>query len=210
MGLTISYELGATPLDPDEAHALIPRHLATQSQLNEWEHSNIVKGQQWALATSRKELLSTEFMRELHKQMLGDTWHWAGDFRTTEKNIGVAPETISVRLRELCDDVREQLRWRSYSIREIAARFHHRLVLIHPFPNGNGRFSRLMADLLLIEGDEEPFVWGDGDLVSAGDVRERYLEALRAADGHNYGPLLDFLALTNSAPDSTTQGFSDD
>lgn len=193
MGLDLNYVPGATPLDPDEVAALIPRHISTQAQLNEWELQNIVEGAQWAWSRKRGDLLTAQFMRTLHGKMFGNTWRWAGALRTTEKNIGVAPEQIAASLKVLCDDVRAQLQLRSYPLRELAARFHHRLVLIHPFPNGNGRFARLMTDLLLSANGEQPFTWGEGDLVAAGDVRERYIAALREADAHNYAPLFTFV-----------------
>ena len=193
MGLTPVHATGATPLDPDEVHALIPRHLSTQAQLNEWEHQNILEGQAWAFARRRKQLLSIEFMQALHRRMFGNTWRWAGNLRETEKNSGVAPEHIPVQIRELCREVAVQLELQSYPVREIAARFHHRLVFVHPFPNGNGRFARLMADLLLAGADEPPFTWGESDLIAASDVRARYILALRAADARDYRPLLEFL-----------------
>lgn len=195
MGLTITYPPGATPLDADESKGLVPQHIATQGQLNEWEHQNILEGQEWAFSRKRKNLLTIEFMRSLHKRMFGNTWEWAGMLRTSEKTIGIAPEYIAVRLKELCDDVATQLEFHSYPLREIAARFHHRLVLIHPFPNGNGRFSRVMTDLLLVESGERPFTWGEGDLVGAGEVRDRYIASLRQADAQNYQPLLEFLRI---------------
>ncbi|MGD9596832.1 MAG: mobile mystery protein B [Steroidobacteraceae bacterium] len=191
--MTLADPPAATPLDPDEAKGLLPRHISTQGQLNEWEHQNILEGQEWAFSRRRKNLLTTGFMKSLHKRMFGNTWQWAGTLRTSEKNIGVAPEYIAIRLKELCDDVAAQLENRSFPIREIAARFHHRLVYIHPFPNGNGRFARVMADLLLVENGERPFTWGEGDLVADGAVRDRYIAALREADGRNYQPLFEFV-----------------
>jgi Fic-DOC domain mobile mystery protein B len=183
----------STPLDPDEARALIPRHIATQAELNEWEHDNIVEGERWAFARRRKDLLTADFLKRLHRKMFGATWKWAGQWRTSEKNIGIAPEQIPVAVRELLQDVAAQVDGHSYPIREVAARLHHRLVQIHPFPNGNGRLARTYADLLLSSQGEERFRWGDGDLVAHGDVRERYIAALRAADARDYGPLLQFL-----------------
>ncbi len=184
---------GATPLDPDEARGLIPTHIANQAELNEWEHGNIVEGEGWAFARRRKELLTAEFLRRLHQKMFGTTWKWAGHWRTSEKNIGIAPERISEAVRQLLQDVAAQLEAHSYPIREIAARLHHRLVQIHPFPNGNGRVARTYADLLLFSLGEERFRWGQGDLVAPGDVRGRYIAALRAADSHDYEPLFRFL-----------------
>jgi Fic-DOC domain mobile mystery protein B len=196
MGLTFDYPPGATPLDPDEVQGLIPKHISTQGQLNEWEYQNILEAQQWVSGLRRTDLLSLDFMRVLHKRMFGNTWRWAGEFRTSEKSIGVAPEQISVRVRLLCGDVIAQQQHNSYPPLERAARFHHRLVLIHPFPNGNGRFSRMMADLILMQSGHLAFAWGEGDLVNAGDTRSRYIAALQAADAGNYGTLLKFLRIT--------------
>ena len=184
---------GATPLDPDEAAGLIPAHVTTQEQLNEWELANIVEGEQWAFSRKRKDLLSSRFFRLLHRRMFGKTWRWAGAFRKTGKNIGIDPAQIAPELQKLCDDVAYQLAHGSYPIDEIAARFHHRLTWIHPFPNGNGRFSRTMADLLLVQNRAPRFTWGAGNLVAEGNVRQRYIQALQAADRRDYAPLLEFV-----------------
>lgn len=184
---------GETALDPDEVRALMPRHIATQAELNAWEHDNIVEGERWAFSRRRKELLTADFLRRLHEKMFGATWKWAGHWRMTEKNIGIAPERVPEAVRQLLQDVAAQLDAHSYPIREIAARLHHRLVQIHPFPNGNGRVARTYADLLLFTRDEERFRWGAGDLLGQGVVRDRYVAALRAADAHDYDPLFRFL-----------------
>lgn len=186
---------GATPIDPDEARALIPSHITTQAELNEWEHDNIVEGERWAFGRRRRNLLSVEFLQQLHRRMFGATWKWAGQWRTTEKDIGIAPERVPEAVQQLLRDVAAQVDAHSYPIREIAARLHHRVVQIHPFPNGNGRVARTFADLLLTSQGEERFRWGDADLIAPSDVRERYIAALRAADARDYGPLLRFLEL---------------
>jgi len=185
---------GATPLDPDASAGLVPGHIATREQLDEWEAENIVAGERWAAgAARRREILDDAFARELHRRMFDRSWKWAGKFRTSEKNIGVAPERIAVELRELLENTKTQLSSKAAPLDEIAARFHHRLVSIHPFPNGNGRHARLMTDLLLAANGAEPFSWGRGDLVHPGEARDRYLAALRAADAHDLGPLLAFV-----------------
>lgn len=194
MALSLDYPPGATPLDPDEAAGLIPSHITTHGQLNEWELVNIVEGERWAFSRKRKNLLSIEFVRRLHKRMFGDTWRWAGTFRSTEKNIGIDPARIQPALLDLFKDVVTQLEHKSYSLDEIAARFSHRLVSIHPFANGNGRLSRTMADLLLVREGVERFSWGAGkNLVTEGDTRQAYLDALHAADARDYAPLLAFV-----------------
>jgi Fic-DOC domain mobile mystery protein B len=192
VGLKLDYPEGATPLDPDESAGLIPSHVATQGQLNEWEQQNILEGERWAFSRRNLNPLSLEFSQDLHKHMFGRTWKWAGRFRTTEKNIGVDSQLIGIKLTELFRDVEAQLADQSNPIDEVAARFHHRLVSIHPFANGNGRFSRTMTDLLLKSKGKEAFSWAGGSL-NAGEIRNRYISALRAADAHDLGPLFAFV-----------------
>lgn len=187
------YPEGATPLNPDELDGLLPSHITTQKQLNEWEFANIKEAELWAFGRKHRNLVTVDFMTGLHKRMFGETWGWAGTFRLTEKNIGIAPQGIRVALRDLCADVVEQLKHQYWTLDEIAARFHHRLVSIHPFPNGNGRFSRTMADLLLVQNGQERFPWGYGDLVKTGETRRFYISALQAADARDYEPLLRFV-----------------
>ena len=191
--MNLDYPPGATPLDPDEAAGLIPSHIANHGQLNEWEMVNIIEGERWAFGRRHRNLLGNEFVCALHKRMFGKTWCWAGKFRTTEKNIGADPLRIQPALHDLCEDVKTQLECKSYPLDEIAARFSHRLVAIHPFANGNGRLSRTMADLLLAQHGAPRFTWGAGTLLAEGEARQRYLAALRAADAKDYGPLLAFV-----------------
>lgn len=195
MGLKPTYAPGATPLDPDELAELIPRHITTQGELNEWELQNIIEGAQWAAGRRSADILSFDFMLDLHRRMLGKTWRWAGTLRNSEKNIGVAPEMVAGELRNLCDDIRYQIEHQTYPVNEIGARFHHRLVRIHPYANGNGRFARLLTDLLLERHGAQPFAWGDADLVAASEVRDQYIAALRAADAQDYDPLFRFLGI---------------
>lgn len=180
-----------TPLTPAETLDLIPAHIATRDELNRAEQENIVRGQAWALR-SRTELLSEAFVRELHKQMLGDVWRWAGKFRTSERSRSIEYWEIPAAVHQVLVDTRSWIECRTYPPDEIAVRFHHRLVQIHPFPNGNGRHSRLMADLLIMELGGERFSWGSEQVETAGEVRERYIMALQAANQHGYPPLLAF------------------
>ena len=181
----------ATPLTPEEMRDLIPAHIAYRRELNEAEQENIVLAQAWALSR-RRDPLSEKFVKDLHRRMLGDVWQWAGKFRTSARNIGIDYWQIPVALRQLLDDAKAWIEYGTYAPDEIAVRFHHRLVQIHPFPNGNGRHSRLMADLLAMQLGRERFSWGRGSLRTAGAARARYVEALRAADDHDIAPLLVF------------------
>lgn len=193
MGLGDAHAPGATPLDPNEIEGLIPSHIRTQEELNEWEQANIGRAVAWLASARKRDVLSEEFVRDLHRRMFNDTWLWAGAFRSTERNLGVAPEQIAPQLRDLLDDTRYWLEHGTFAIDEAAARFHHRLVSIHCFANGNGRHARLLTDLLLKSRGEKPFNWGRGDLMHAGAARDRYLAALRAADANDLYGLLDFV-----------------
>jgi Fic-DOC domain mobile mystery protein B len=185
----------ATPLEPQEREGLLQSWITHRNDLNEAERENIVKGAAWARGRRRMpvdRMLTEDFMRTLHRRMFGEVWQWAGSFRSTERNIGIEPYRIPVELAALLADVRYWIEHETFAADEIAIRFHHRLVAIHPFPNGNGRHARLAADLLVGKLNEEPFSWGSGSLSDVGELRMRYVAALQAADNHDIGPLLEF------------------
>ena len=182
----------ATPLDDDEAQDLIPTHIATVSQFNEWEQANILQAEGWLFARRRSQILTESFVRGLHRRMFNKTWKWAGKYRQTEKNIGVTPSQIPSKVRDTCDDVAYWLEKRVFPLEQAAIRLHHRLVAVHPFPNGNGRLTRLMADALLHYNGLSRFTWGTENLQLPGHARSRYLRALRQADEGDYSPLLAF------------------
>ena len=186
---------GATPLDPDELDGLKLKHVKTRGELDELEQVNIEQGLLWLARARPKDVLCEDFIRKLHKQLLGDVWSWAGTFRQTEKNIGIDPLQIAVELRKLLDDARFWADNETYKPLEAAACFHHRLVQIHCFPNGNGRHARIMTDIYLEECfDHPPIDWAAGqDLLKDNARRDDYIAALRAADAANFDPLLEFV-----------------
>lgn len=189
---------GATPLDPDEMEGLIFSHIQTRGQLDELEQINVQSGMKWLTRQKKKknlDVFTEEFVCDLHKRLFGDVWKWAGSFRKTEKNIGGDAIYIGTELLNLLDDARYQVENDIYSPKELAARFHHRLVAIHAFPNGNGRHSRIMADAVLtIALGEYPIDWAGGhNLQSMSERRRKYIAALRAADAGDYEPLLRFV-----------------
>jgi Fic-DOC domain mobile mystery protein B len=191
--MKFEYAVGATPLGSDEINGLIPLHITIQSQLNEWEAANILKAESWLFSANHGDFLTIDFIKSLHLKMFNATWKWAGKFRTTERNIGITPYKITADLSQLLEDVRYQIINKSFSLDEIAYRFHHRLVAIHPFPNGNGRHSRLMTDLLLAQAGQVRFTWGRYKLETESPVRKQYINALRAADKHDYAALAIFV-----------------
>jgi Fic-DOC domain mobile mystery protein B len=191
--MQFDYPDGATPLDPDETEGLIPNHITTQTQLNEWEQANILEAETWAFSTRHTAILSVHFILNLHRRMFNKTWHWAGKFRQSNKNIGTDKILIQIELKKLLDNTQFQIENSVYPIDEIAMRFHHRLVWIHLFANGNGRHSRLMTDILLVSCDQPRFSWGRESLYSKSEVRDRYIQALREADKYNYEKLLAFM-----------------
>ena len=191
--INFEYPEGATPIDPDEAGGLLPPHITTRRELDRWEQDNIIEALAWLDKTKPKDILNESFIRKLHKRMFGNVWKWAGTFRQSDKNIGGRWWQISSDLKNLCNDARLWVDKQTEQPDEIAVRFHHRLVLIHPFPNGNGRHARLMADLLLENILDQPrFTWGSINLSNASETRQRYIAALHAADEHDYQPLLEF------------------
>jgi|TARA_E500000305_G_C4008605_1_gene231405 Fic-DOC domain mobile mystery protein B len=182
----------ATPLDAEEREGLLQTWITTRADLNEAEQANIDEAVAWNGRRRSPNILSEGFVFELHKRMFGDVWSWAGSTRKTNKNIGVDPQQIHVQLGGLLRDARYWIEHGSFSADEIAVRLHHGLVAIHPFPNGNGRHARLMADLLIAQLGGEPFSWGGGTLRDIGTLRAEYIAALRAADNHEFAPLLAF------------------
>lgn len=198
MGLDFDLTDGQTPLDEDEKEGLLIPTITTRGELDEFEQLGVERAIEWLL--SRKlaadKILTEEFVRDLHKRMFGNIWKWAGEFRRTNKNIGVDKFLISVELKNLLDDCRYWIENKSFSDDEIAVRFSHRMVLIHPFANGNGRHSRLMADVLITKVFGKPyFTWGSVNLTKAGEARTKYLQALKAADQNNYKLLIEFTRL---------------
>lgn len=185
---------GTTPIDPDEAEGLLLTHITTRGELDRWEQDNIAEAMLWLEKTKPKNILNEDFVRNLHRRMFGNVWKWAGQFRKSDKNIGGPWWRVSTDLKNLREDARFWTDLRKEPPDEIAVRYHHRLVSIHPFPNGNGRHARLMTDLLLENILDHPrFTWGSTDLSKDGGPRERYIAALHAADELNYQLLLEFV-----------------
>jgi len=192
----IEYPQGTTRLDPDEIEGLKFKHVMTREQLDHLEQANIEQGLIWLRRCRNKDILNEGFVKELHKRLFGEVWVWAGTFRRTEKNIGIDPLQIAVELRNLLDDARFWTENNTYSPPEAAIRFHHRLVYIHLFPNGNGRHARIMADIMLTEiFNCEPADWARGyNFQAMGDRRKLYIQALREADKGDFKMLLQFVS----------------
>lgn len=178
-----------TPLTEEERAQLIPAYITLRRELNEAEQVNITAALKW-LSGRKRNVLDDAFLRDLHKRMFGKVWRWAGQYRTSPRNIGIDAYRIPMEMRQLVDDVRFWVENATFPPDEIAVRFSHRLVSIHPFPNGNGRHSRMAGDLLAMQLDQPPFSWGSISLVDAGATRRQYVTALQAADAHDIAPLL--------------------
>ncbi len=183
---------GATPLAPEDLAGLMQTWISTREELNVAEQANIVAGIVWAKRSRRGKLLSDGYLRSLHKAMFGEVWSWAGRLRTRETNIGVPPHSIPIAIRELLDTAQYWVDRRPFPPDAIAVHLHHRLVQIHPFPNGNGRHTRLVADLLVEQLGRPVFSWGRTSLVDAGPLRASYIAAIKEADRQNIEPLLAF------------------
>lgn len=188
------YLQGATPLDPEEIDGLKLRHITTRSELDRWEQENIQEALGWLTRKRKTDILTEEFICTLHTKMFGKVWKWAGSLRRTDKNIGVSYLQIRIELRQLLENTKYWIENGTFPPDEIAFRFHHKLVWIHLFPNGNGRHSRMMADLILEEiFGKDPFTWGKENLTSASTTRGLYIASLRSADKEDYSALADFV-----------------
>ena len=195
MGLKFEYIEGQTPIDDDEKEGLLIETIATKGELDEFEQQNIEEAMQWVFGRRFKarDVFTEKFICNVHKRMYRDVWAWAGTFRTTDKNIGINKFQIPVALRVLCDDALFWIENETYPPDEIAVRFKHRIVSIHCFPNGNGRHSRLMGDIIIEKlYGKKPFSWGAGNLSKTGDARTTYLQAVKAADQGECTSLIAF------------------
>jgi Fic-DOC domain mobile mystery protein B len=195
MGLDLNYNHGQTPLDEDEKEDLLIASITTREELDEFEQQNIEEAIEWTISKTQdlNSILTEKFIRELHKKMFGNVWKWAGQFRKTNKNIGVHKEQIPVELRKLLDDANFWIENKTFSPDELVLRFKHRLVSIHCFANGNGRHSRLIADVIIKDVFDLPyFSWSGKNLVHPGEARKSYLYALKDADKGSYNKLIKF------------------
>ena len=190
------YPHGATPLDPNEIEDLIPDYITTQGELNILEQQNIIEGIDWADRQKKPNVLSITFSYELHRQMFNQVWQWAGRSQTTDKNIGFHWQQIPTQLNNLFESTRHWIENKTYKWDELAIRFHHKLVSIHAFPNGNGRHARLMTDILLKSNDQKPFTWGENmhssPIEIEGKTRKVYISALKKADQNDFTELIKF------------------
>jgi Fic-DOC domain mobile mystery protein B len=196
MGLILNYIEGQTPIDEDEKEGLLIKTITTRKELDEFEQLNIQDAVEWTMRREKIKLaniLTEQFIKNLHKRMFKDVWKWAGTFRKTDKNIGVEWHQVCIDLRNLISDCNYWIQNKTLSEDEIAIRFKYRIVTIHPFPNGNGRHSRLIADILIHHGfRKEIFTWGGGNISREGDIRSVYISALKEADNGNLIPLIKF------------------
>lgn len=188
---------GATELTADDIKGLIPSHITTREELNELEQANIIQGLTWLSSipiTTVDDVISLKFAELLHKSLFGEVWEWAGTYRTREANIGVAPHNIQVDLYNLLEDIKCWIEFKHFDSLEISARIQHRLVKIHPFPNGNGRHSRLMTDYIRIALLDVPRLkWANGKLETQNEERSDYISCLREADKGDYAPFIEYL-----------------
>ena len=182
---------GHTELSEQDRKDLIPSHIATRGDLFDAEQRNNAEAL-LARPPSLEKLLDDKYLRDLHRAMFGQVWRWAGQFRRYETNIGIEPTQISTNVRELVKDAMEWIDSQTYSADEIAVRFHHRLVAIHPFRDGNGRHGRVAADYLIGALGGHSFGWGRRLDVDTPALRTAYITALRRADAGEFDSLLEF------------------
>jgi Fic-DOC domain mobile mystery protein B len=195
--IKFEYAKGSTPLDKNEMNGLLPDYITTQEELNTLEKENIKKAIKWSIGKKHKDYLEIDFTFKLHKRMLSDVWKWAGTQRKSDKSIGIDWRQVSVQLKQLLESTKFWIENNTYEWSELAARFHHKLVLIHVFPNGNGRHARLRTEILLSNNDQASPTWGihstDQNLDVEGEVRDKYINALRESDKGKFEDLISFM-----------------
>lgn len=180
-------------MDEDEIYGLQLTHISTRGELDFWEQKNIANALGWLSRISTTDIISEPFIRKVHKKMFDDVWVWAGKYRKSDKNIGIAWYNIIDEVKKLCDDANFWVNNGTYEADMMAVVFHHRMVSIHPFPNGNGRHSRIMADIIIEKiYNRTRFTWGKNDLNKESITRDNYLKSLYAADKGDYDKLLKF------------------
>lgn len=193
MGLELEYSKGQTPIDEDEKAGLKIKSISTMGELDAFEQQNIEEAIQWTLRNSPSvdTILSEAFINLVHRKMFQNVWSWAGSYRQSNKNIGVDYYMINQQLRMLIDNCKYWVANAVFPPDEIAVRFKHGLVAIHLYPNGNGRHSRLMGDILIEALKGKPFTWGS-QTIAKDQSRGQYIDALRAADKGNFEGLVRF------------------
>ncbi len=187
---------GQTPLTADDRLGLIPGHIQTREELDELEADNITAAVAWLARRRRQDPLSIRFFREVHRQMYGDVWSWAGNYSNEfNRPLGVDANQIEPELRKLNDDAKFWIENDTFDDQfDLIAAFHHRLTAVHPFPNGNGRWARLMTDILARRINAPRISWGGAAGEAAlrhvdSAARRTYVDALRTADGHDLDPI---------------------
>jgi Fic-DOC domain mobile mystery protein B len=195
MGLNLKYIEGQTPLDEDEKEGLLIKTISTHGELDEFEQANIQQAIEWSIRNkfTKQEILTEGYILLVHRKMFNEVWDWAGRIRKTNKNIGIDKYQIPVEIKNIIDDCNYWIDNQVFEPDEIAVRFSHRIVQVHVFPNGNGRHSRLIADIFISNIFNKPvFTWGRNDLSKKGNFRKKYLEAIYKADDGIYQPLIEF------------------
>ncbi len=195
MAVIFEYGEGQTPLSEEEKEGLLIKTITTHGELDEHEQLNIESAVEWIMSQKPKKekILTEKFIKNLHKKMYGKVWRWAGDFRKSQKNIGANWLYIGIELKKLLDDTHFWIDNNTFPPDEIAVRFKHKLVSIHCFPNGNGRHSRLMADIIIeFVFNEKIFTWNHSNMVKADQTRKEYIQSIKQADNGNIVPLISF------------------
>jgi Fic-DOC domain mobile mystery protein B len=182
---------GQTPLD--DISGLRIRSITTTGELNAAEAENVrraVLKYTTTKLTRRSARFDLRWMLKLHKEMFGEVWSWAGTLRKGQTNIGSPPHLIEIELHTLIEDLRA---WEASGmpLLEQAVRLHHVAVRIHPFAGGNGRWSRMLANIWLMLHGAGPIEWPEATIGSASVIREEYLRAVRAADAGDYRALIE-------------------
>lgn len=185
---------GSTPLDPDQIKGIRFSHLTNMGELDEVEDLNIQKGLEWLYHQKTDDYLSMQFLCKLHEKLFGDVWKWAGKFRTVEVNISkIRSYDVGPQLINFFEDAKLWIEGGRMGWDEIAAEMHHRLVCIHPFPNGNGRTTRIFTEYVQRRNNQLITTWKASLSHDPKERRKAYIKALQKADKGDFEMLIEFM-----------------
>ena len=184
----------ATPLTDISGLKLPNNKVYSLKEIYIYEANNIALATlKYLAAPPSKELasFSYEWMQKLHCDMFDNVWDWAGKFRKVELSIGIKAYLVPISLKDLVDDIEFWKKNKTFDMYETATRIHHRAVQIHPFQNGNGRWSRMLANIYLRQNGSMPVKWQEDLLSSENPKRNEYIKALKMADNGDYKALIE-------------------
>ncbi|WP_027477803.1 Fic/DOC family protein [Curvibacter gracilis] len=136
--------------------------------------------------------LSVADIKHWHRRWLGNVYEWAGQERSVNMGKGGFNFAAAAQIPRLLAGFEAEVlqRWTPCDhlshegLVEAIAVSHVELILIHPFREGNGRLSRLLADVMAVQAGRNPLDYSSWESHKAG-----YIAAIHAGVAMNYEPM---------------------